>query len=374
MKLISSISIVLICLATWSVSNAQETEENQQATVLQKPTLKSYSKYDFVPGEKVIFFEDFNQDAIGDFPARWNTNGTGEVVTVEGFEGKWFKMVLGGAFYPEELKSFPDNFTLEFDLLYQRKEEGAESDFPFELISWIDGEQIDGLVPGNGGYGITVKATEAEVFNWAKSDYGDIRNTQECDILSASANIRPVKVSVWVQKQRVRLYINEKKVFDVPRLVPAGIVFNRLRFPLWGQDPINNFYITNIRVAAGLPDMRSKLITEGKLITHGIYFDSGSDKVKPESYGTLKEIAAVLSTNPAVKVQIVGFTDSDGDDALNLDLSAKRAAAVKKILSSDFAIGAERMETKGKGESEPISPNTTSEGKANNRRVEFIKL
>jgi outer membrane protein OmpA-like peptidoglycan-associated protein len=120
--------------------------------------------------------------------------------------------------------------------------------------------------------------------------------------------------------------------------------------------------------------MRSKLLTEGKIVSYGIYFDSGKDVVKPESYGSLKEIAAVLNENPDVKIQIVGHTDSDGDDAMNLDLSKRRAANVKNSLVKDFGISADRIQTDGKGESVPLMPNTSTENKAKNRRVEFIKL
>jgi outer membrane protein OmpA-like peptidoglycan-associated protein len=127
-------------------------------------------------------------------------------------------------------------------------------------------------------------------------------------------------------------------------------------------------------VAVGAPDMRNKLITEGKLVTYGIYFDSGSDKIKPESAGTMKEIATVLNENSAVKIKIIGHTDSDGDDAKNLDLSKRRSISVKNALSSEYGIEALRIETDGKGESQPIAANSTSEGKAQNRRVELIKL
>ena len=120
--------------------------------------------------------------------------------------------------------------------------------------------------------------------------------------------------------------------------------------------------------------MRNKLITEGKLVTRGILFNVSSDEIKPESYGTLKEIAQVLKDNPTLKVKIIGHTDSDGDEKSNLDLSKRRAASVKNSLSKDFGIDASQMETDGKGASQPVSQNTSSEGKANNRRVEFIKL
>jgi outer membrane protein OmpA-like peptidoglycan-associated protein len=88
----------------------------------------------------------------------------------------------------------------------------------------------------------------------------------------------------------------------------------------------------------------------------------------------LKEIATVLNDNPGVKVKIIGHTDADGKDADNLVLSQQRAAAVKSILSGEFKIDASRMQTDGKGETQPLDKNTSAEGKANNRRVEFIKV
>jgi OmpA-OmpF porin, OOP family len=134
----------------------------------------------------------------------------------------------------------------------------------------------------------------------------------------------------------------------------------------------NRYYISNIRLAVGAADTRNKLISEGKFVTTGILFDVNSEKIKPESYGTIKQIADVLNETPDLKVKIIGHTDSDGDDAKNLDLSKRRAAAVKSVFESEFGINGSRIETDGKGETQPAAPNTTTEGKANNRRVEFI--
>ena len=121
-------------------------------------------------------------------------------------------------------------------------------------------------------------------------------------------------------------------------------------------------------------DTRNKLITEGRFVTNGILFDVNSDNIKPESGTVLKEMATTLQENPTVRVKIIGHTDNDGADAANLTLSQKRAAAVKTALSSFYGIDANRMETDGKGESQPLNKNATSAEKAQNRRVEFIKL
>jgi outer membrane protein OmpA-like peptidoglycan-associated protein len=88
----------------------------------------------------------------------------------------------------------------------------------------------------------------------------------------------------------------------------------------------------------------------------------------------LKGIAATLAENPTVRVKIVGHTSNDGDANANLVLSKQRAAAVKNALVKDFGIDGSRLETDGKGGAEPVDRGTTPEAKANNRRVEFIKL
>lgn len=147
-------------------------------------------------------------------------------------------------------------------------------------------------------------------------------------------------------------------------------------FEIWSDmhTQEDKYFISNIKLAIGAPDTRNKLITEGKFVTTGILFDVNSDKIKPESYGVIKEIATVLKENPDVKIKIIGHTDSDGDDKLNLELSKKRSLSVKNALNKDFGIDSSRIETDGKGESEPAAPNDTPANKAQNRRVEFIKI
>lgn len=164
------------------------------------------------------------------------------------------------------------------------------------------------------------------------------------------------------------MYIDEKKVFDLPKAMSKNYKYNMIRFDR------GVVMVGNIRIATGLPDVRNKLLTEGKLVTYGIYFDVNKDVVKPESYGTLKGIAAILNEVPDVKVKIVGHTDSDGADAANLDLSKRRAASVKAELVKSFNVNGDRLVTDGMGESQPVAPNDTPVNKAMNRRVEFIKL
>jgi len=349
-------------------ANEKDAVDNGSAAVQSgQETLKTYSKYDFIPGEKVIFYEDFSQDAIGDFPALWNTNASGEVVNTNLFPGKWFQMKNEGFYIPETKGDFPDNFTVEFDWITSIQEDRPGVDIGFYIVSGnMKDPSEGGAIPGVAGNKINIGEYSSDYDNYGEGgyllsgqkDFGIQKNTK-------------YHLAFWVQKQRLRMYINETKVFDVPKGMPEGFKYNILRFEMDGESaPL----ISNFRVAAGLPDMRNKLITEGKLVTYGIYFDSNSDKIMPESYGTLKGIATILNENPGVKVKIFGHTDSDGNDAANLDLSKRRAASVKNELSKNFAIDASRMETDGKGESDPVAPNDNLTNKALNRRVEFIKL
>jgi len=128
------------------------------------------------------------------------------------------------------------------------------------------------------------------------------------------------------------------------------------------------------RFAEGGKTLRQQLDEAGKIVTHGILFDSGSDKIKAESYKTLADIGALLTEDAGLRLSIEGHTDSDGADDANLKLSQNRSASVRTYLVDNYKIDGGRLETKGFGESKPIDVNTSAEGKANNRRVELVKL
>ncbi len=179
------------------------------------------------------------------------------------------------------------------------------------------------------------------------------------------------------RKERLRIWANQDKVFDAPKAVSPGTLMNQLMFEAHTssyKETEYGMFLSNLKVAKGIPDTRHKLVEEGKFSTTGILFDVNADVIRPESYGVLKDIAAVLKENAGIKVKIIGHTDSDGDDQKNLQLSKKRAAAVAKVLQETFGIDAASLQTDGKGESVPVGDNKTREGKALNRRVEFIKL
>lgn len=351
------------------------TAANKQVTSTSDTSIQTYSKYDFVPGDKVLAYEDFSQDAIGDFPENWNTNSGGETVTVSGQTGHWLMLNKKGVYKQEDVNSLPDNFTYEFDLIYTGDDYAPELEL-FLVNAGNDKNKLDADIGQRSGAIVGIqriprdKGGIAHVFV-----YNDGNNAIDNQVQFNNNGEAKIKVSIWRQKQRMRVYVNQNKVFDLPHAFPSGKVYSAAQFKLISDPPTQDKYlIGNIKLAVGEPDTRNKLITEGKFSTTGILFDVNSANIKPESYGSLKDIADVLQDNANVHVKIIGHTDNDGDASMNLALSKKRAESVKSFLQSEFKIDASRMETDGKGAADPVAPNTTSAGKAQNRRVEFVKL
>ncbi len=370
--------------STRETTNPETTSTGNSDT--SQPALKTYSKFDFIPGDKVVAIDDFSQDNIGDYPVKWNTNSSGEIVTASDQQGHWLMVRKQGKFIPEYIKNLPDNFTFEYDvvcnekfnfyspalLLYFLTGKNGKEVFDFSFIPWEKRSGVKiGVHPANvASNGGTVIAESFE--NGVSVVKNEVNTTQ----FNSNAGKTKLHVSLWRQQQRLRVYLNEEKVFDLPRAFPANKIYSATLFEIWGNmnNDVDRYLVSNIKLSAGAPDARNKLITEGKFVTRGILFDVNSAAIKPQSYSVLKDIANALKENADVKIKIIGHTDSDGDDAKNLDLSKRRGEAVKAALAQEFGIDQSRMQTDGKGESQPVDKNDTPEGRANNRRVEFIKM
>jgi OmpA-OmpF porin, OOP family len=361
-------------------ANTTEAVSKNETTSLQ-PSLKTYSKYDFMPGEKVVAYADFSQDEVGDFPNHWNTNGSGEIMTVDGRTGKWLSTAKEGYYIPTFINSLPDNFTFEFDVIFipSATKGPNTASFGFQLVG-LDkkGNPFNTFDITRAQFLIDPYLGNFEYESYMKDPTQTagqliVKSQTQVEGLDKRSN-HAYHVSVWRQKQRVRVYLNQNKVCDLPMVLNETEKYNTIRFKTDLNNDGSNWLISNLKLAIGAPDTRSKLITEGKFSTTGILFDVNSSVVKAESYGTLKQIAQVLQDNATIKIKILGHTDSDGDDAGNLSLSKQRADAVKGSLTKEFGIEEGRMQTDGKGETQPVAPNTSPEGKAQNRRVEFIKM
>lgn len=354
--------------------------------VKEESGLKSFSKYDFIPGDSVLYYDAFEGEAIGELPLGWNTSGTGEVTTIDKYPGNWLQLHKQFLYLSNNQKKFGENYTVEFDMILQLKNNGwMYPEFRMGLFSTKDESNggnnflkehkkyasvVATILPGE------YKTSKARLNSYIESKSyfaGEPKSYEPLDKYYG----KPVHIAIQVQKERFRLWINETKMFDVPKAIPIGAIMNQLYFEVGHTNYAEEQYavfVSNIKVATGKPDTRHKLIEEGRFSTTGILFDFQSAVIKAESYAVVKEIATVLNENSSVRIKVIGHTSSDGDDNANMELSRRRAAAVKDLLVAEFGMDSARIKTEGKGETQPVAENKTKEGKILNRRVEFIKL
>lgn len=336
-------------------------------------TIQVYSKFDYVPGDKPLFYDDFANEFIGDFPSKWNTNAGGELVTLGDSPQKWLELKSGfNIYYIPNVPQLPEEYTIEFDLAGVGLDRQTSSTAKV-AITLSDDDQFK---PGtNNAYAeipfCQYSAIGITVHNNI-SGKRVIRSTVKADIRDVV--LENPHISIAVNKQRFRLWVNEVKYIDVPKLVAPGAVIHTVKFLANGfKDGKEKVFISNLKVAEGGVDLRRKLIAEGKISTNAILFESGSANLKPESMGVIRQIYQVLQQDGSISLKIVGHTDSDGGDDSNMTLSKNRAEAVKNALVDVYGVDAGRLTVDGKGELEPIADNNSPEGKAQNRRVEFIR-
>ncbi|SDB37196.1 Outer membrane protein OmpA [Flavobacteriaceae bacterium MAR_2010_188] len=361
----------------------KETPIEDHNTTVSNENFTYNSKYDFIPGETLLAVEDFSQEEIGNFPGRWQTNATAEIVSLNDSDGTWLKINKEGVFYPEFIADLPQNFTLEFDLGVNKNWYGsylavniAKLNSPTDYLDYYH------YVNWKGNYAIHLQFKPAITDRFSgmsklQASYDGnyiISNDVEFNVWNnTDRNI--AHISLWRQEQRLRVYLNGEKIWDLPKAFDATSDFNGITFAQYASNQPDDFFLlSNIKLAVGKADTRNKLISEGKFVTHGILFDVNSDRIKPQSEGILKEIASIMKDNKDYKYHIIGHTDADGDDRSNLLLSERRAISVKNYLVDKFGIPSENLDIEGKGESELLDRSNTPESKALNRRVEFIKL
>jgi outer membrane protein OmpA-like peptidoglycan-associated protein len=336
------------------------------------------SHKDFVPGNKVTYTDTFKNDAIGDFPVTWNTNSSGEVITFNNEEKRWLQLDLG-EFTPDGITQIPENCTLEFDLTVSDNFDWYSDGITLNIIAVKDRRkdfmQWSRFGAGTNGVRLRLKPKNFE-YKGETSVQTYLDNTKIIDKLKNTSQFslenNRVHVALWRQKTRLRIYLNDEKAWDIPRAFGTA-QYNAISFNTSGKEE-EHFFVSNLRLAHAGEDTRHPLLETGRFETSDILFDVNKTTIKPSSFKILNDLGKVLQDNPKVNIRIIGHTDSDGNALENQQLSKKRAQAIKEYLSNNFPLAGKRMQILGKGESEPIANNTSPEGKAKNRRVEFVKI
>jgi outer membrane protein OmpA-like peptidoglycan-associated protein/curli biogenesis system outer membrane secretion channel CsgG len=314
-----------------------------------------YTKYDFVPGNKVIFYDDLTNEEEGEFPYRWNLeSGVFEIARMGG--EYWILCTDDGYIIPKTPTGpLPEMYTVEMEFYSA----GPQSSGSYYYIHWLDalGDRI-GEFEFHAG-----SATNLQI-----QDKNLASKTLTEDLPKGTHTMR-----IMATKRSIKCYLDEVRVANVPTVEgfnPVGFKVRMYPYKTEGDYCM----IKSFRYAEGGKSMRDQLAETGKIVTHGILFDSDSHKIKGLSYKTLTEIGELLQEDAGLRLSIEGHTDSDGGDDYNMSLSQKRSESVRNYLITTFSIAADRLEAKGWGESKPLDTNNSSEGKANNRRVELVKI
>lgn len=324
-----------------------------------KPVLE-WAKYDFVPGTEIIFEDNQEGEQNGEFPSKWDL--AGGVVENAFFDGSnviFFREIgnLGGItplLNDSKSDYLPDEFTIEFDCYFE-KEVYSQRYF----ISFYAAKKQK-------------SALKRLVLSTNEAQYGttDIKGAYPgASRPNIDKNARWRHIAISFNKRALKVYMDDARLLNIPNIEenPTGLTIGTT------SQKTGYYFIKNIRIAKGAVPLYDKVLTDGKFVTTGIKFDVNKATIKAESMGTINYVVKMMQDNPMLKFSVEGHTDSDGEDASNLKLSEARAKAVMdKLVESGIA--KDRLTSKGHGESKPMAGNDSPEGKAQNRRVEFVKF
>jgi OOP family OmpA-OmpF porin len=346
--------------STTNDANSNSAKDTSATPVPAATTLKVYSNYDFVPGDKILFEDHFTDDQDGEFATHWELK-SGQAV-LNKINGELALHLTDGNYAVvlprmKTEKYLSDPFTLEFDWYHVPGAYGVIVQLKsFDKELGFDRQSEISIQPGEIGFNGTTSN-----ISLSKSLTDELRES-----LDNSWH----HVAIAIKNRQMKIYLDQYRILVVPDTKED---YTNIDFAGIGDEK-NPIVFKNVRLASGgNMNMIGKKFTDSKIVTHGINFDYNKAVLKPESMGTLNMILQVLKDNPEIKFEVGGHTDSDGADDYNLKLSQQRADAVKDQLIK-MGVEASRLSAKGYGETKPISDNTTLEGKANNRRVEFVKM
>jgi outer membrane protein OmpA-like peptidoglycan-associated protein len=316
-----------------------------------KPGEGVWANYDFVPGERVLFADDFADEYVGDFPRRLTyVHGNLEVVEWEG--RRLLRGTGGDRFIIPIPDGLPEQYTIEFDIHDPTTSSGTN----VYLAALGNDDEYTG-------------SHRINIGSWRGSGIWSHDPVSTNAIERLEEEVLPIRVSM--DRGYVKVYAREHRIANVPQVdVPengTGITFH-----LYSRTD-RPIYIGDLRVAAGgRTRIYETLSAEGRVVTHGILFDTGSAIIRPESTPTLTDIGRTLQQHADLRLRIEGHTDDTGTPEGNQQLSQQRAEAVRTFLMAEYGVTADRLEALGMGQTVPAAPNDTEEGRQTNRRVELV--
>lgn len=333
------------------------------------------SKSDFVQGAVVLFEDNFAGEQLGEFPSKWDLDG-GSVEVAQIGDRKVAKFTQNGTLFPLMKKNqynyLPEEFTIEWDVYIANKGEGMNHEF--RLMNKEEGINTHNDQCAWIAIWYRPNDRAARVFwNCQKPGQGSTAGEQNMDgKLKSGWN----HFALSFNQRAFKLYVNGERLCNVPNMLAPKY----MEYESADSEGYPYSCISNVRIGQGAValygrnagDIDKAMAETGKFVTNNILFDTGKATLKPESMAEIQKVADYMKKNPSVRFEVQGHTDNQGSDKINDPLSQQRAEAIVKALAS-MGVDDFNLKAVGKGSHEPVADNKTEEGRAKNRRVEFIK-
>ena len=324
----------------------------------------TYAKSDFVPGDEILFEDNMANEQVGEFPSMWELHrGNAEIATFNG--EKVICLVGKDGGWIEPLMKTPKNylgdvFTVEFDVFIPNNPTGY---FEVNFIPPTGDLKNDEVFYLSFNFHQLKGDMQPFEYTWRNRSGEKSSGNESASIVLDDWS----RIAFSFNKRALKVYVNGLRIANVPNVkeAPGWVTF-------FGSSGMDKF-IRNVRIAKGAVPLYDRMMSDGKFITYGITFDVGKSTIKPESMGEINRIVQLMTENPDLKFSVEGHTDSTGNAASNQTLSEQRSKAIVDKLV-ELGIAKERLAAVGKGQNNPIADNSTDEGRAKNRRVEFVKM
>jgi len=325
-----------------------------------KLATSAYNKTDFVPGDELFFEDTFEKEQMGEVPSKWDVReGTAEAAKID--DRMCINLETDACIEPlmKDQKSYlPDVFTIEFDFFRAAEEYsmGYIINFPNEHHD----DAIRIILDGSGAHAYCYTQNNEDI---RKADY----EYKEGQIALNSWN----HLAISFNKRALKVYVNGERIFNMSNVAVCPRIWI-YQYSWGGFNDSKMNAITNFKMCKGAVPLYDRLASDGKIITYAITFETGKADLKPESMVEIMRIAKLMNEQPGVSFEVQGHCDATGSDKVNDPLSQKCAEAIVAALVEQ-GIAQSRLSAVGKGSHNPLADNSTEEGRAKNRRVEFVK-
>jgi len=309
---------------------------------------EGWEKYDFIPGDQLIFYDDFSGDRVNEKPQAWKLiEGKAEVIL---FENRRWLRAINESFVAPAIPALPAQFSFEMDFYVTPR--GYSGNYRVDIYGQTDNDWVALTIEDLGAYFNT---------SWGLN--------LECPLELEGRH----RLAIMVTDEGFKCFVDSNRVVSTPKGGAFRARDMEIFMPGGEKAGDDKSVIANVRLASLGKNFREQIQANGKIIGYGIPFADSVITPRPEAFSTLKELATLLQNDLSLNLSIECHVYEFDDEGDNNRLSRQRAEALRDMLIALYKVNGDRLRTKGWGSARPLKENDTVDGRAANRRVEFVK-